>query len=383
MYAYNIGELLHNTAMNKLRGLLKYDATLADLEKMLAEHPEIKKYFDGIATNHKYRYRTSLASLYSDEIVKTLLPPLKSGPKQYFGPYASCGGPIRDLIVETIGSLNVETPEQAGELADKIVKYYSSNASSAAMGLAAFRQGLMVQHNVDPDQAKTNKIIAETYKPDITRAHNMKAGPRLEARALEGLNVPEPYQKIESLVDRAKEFIKNHRDPTPQNAADFLVIFSARPGEIEIMDLGERGAIVGVLKKRGMDIGKQYNIVSAIGIELAQEYMTAWKETNTTLRRLAVVGLKKLVIDWGIQRRDLRAIGAALAVKAEMLSGHVSNVQQQRDVHHAALRHAKGKATAQQHYERVNDPLTQLYAQMSESSPEQLEAIRAILAKRA
>lgn len=369
--------------MNTIRPYLKFDATADDVKDVFDKHPAIAKYFKEMHASHRHRVRLSIGTKYSKEVVDALLPIRKSGRVAYTGPFALLSGPGRDIIINIAGSLEgVTSPEIASQIADALAEKYNNNLTSQMMNLGAFRHGLMVMSGIDANDARKNEIVAATYRPQITKAFNDSRKPVFLARVDAGLNLPEPYKNLDDLVARAKAFIQDHRTVSPQQAADFLVIMSARPGEAETLQIGERGGVTGMLKKRKTNVDKQYNLVSAVGFDIAEQYLAAWLHAGSAAKRAAMLKLKDLCATWGIQRRDLRAVGSALAVKAEMLSGNVSNVQQQRDVHAAALRHEPTKPHPQQHYERVNDPLMQLYAQLSQLSPEQLDAVRSIVAQK-
>ena len=83
---------------------------------------------------------------------------------------------------------------------------------------------------------------------------------------------------------------------------------------------------------------------------------------------------------WGIQRRDLRAIGAHLAVRGVILAGNAYNTVQVDDARRAALRHAGPNIRpAVDRYARVVDPIAQLSAQLAELNMTQLDQVRALV----
>jgi hypothetical protein len=288
---------------------------------------------------------------------------------------------VRDAISTKLGMPieNVEwTPEIASTAADVIAEYYT-NVSSAAMGLARFRIDLGALLKITPDNFMTNPIIIETYREFITKAHNLKSEASFQARIAQGIEVPDPYTSIADLAARARDFIANP-SATAQTAADLLVILSARPGESETLIIGDHGYVKGVLKKRGADIHEQYNIVSAIGPALAEQYLEKWNELYRSDKRKSMIDLTALARTWGLQRRDLRAIGAAMAVRAGVLDGQIHNAHQSRTIHKAALRHAVNpKKEAQTHYERVNDPLVEMAAQIAELKLEDQKQFKDLL----
>jgi hypothetical protein len=135
-----------------------------------------------------------------------------------------------------------------------------------------------------------------------------------------------------------------------------------------------------MLKKKADDDHK-YNLVSAVGLQLATQYLEAWRGCPTGDRRTAMTGLTRLCATWGLQRRDLRAIGAALALRHELLEGNVTNSAQGRKLHAEALRHKPAaKAAAQVHYERVADPTSKVAADLAELGADDLAEVMAMIA---
>ena len=229
---------------------------------------------------------------------------------------------------------------------------------------------------------KDDPIIGATLREEVTKAKHELGAERLAARIDAGIELPAIYATIAALTERARAFVAAPT-ATPQTAADLLVILSARPGEAETLKIGERGAITGMLKKKADD-DHVYNLVSAIGLQLATQYLEAWRALPQGDRRTAMVGLTRLCANWGLQRRDLRAIGAALALRHELLEGNVANAAQGRVLHAEALRHAPAKkAAAQVHYERVADPTAKVAADLAELGADDLAEVMAlIVAKR-
>ena len=372
--------------MDNIFTLLKNSATIDEANIMLKQNPQnIVEQFASIQGSAKTVARAKLiAKQFSIEVINLLLPLMKIGRKAYGGKFSLLCKPGRDCVStalnQDIGDVTW-TPENATKAADALVEHYKSNVSSCAITLKNFRNGLFKELNVEPSD-KTNAIIASTYRTEITKAHNEMAAPRLAARAAEGIIVPDCYKVITDLKTRALAFIV---EPvaTAQSAADLLVILSARPGESETLNVGNFGHVTGCLKKRDTDLNKQYALVSVIGVETASNYLTAWKELDGADRRKAMRELPKLASSWNLQSRDLRAIGASMAVLHETLEGNVSNVTQARTVHAEALRHEPTtQPAAQVHYERVNNPLEQMYAQISQLSAGDIDVIRALIAAR-
>lgn len=374
---------------NIIRPYLQAGATVADAEAMLRTHPHVAQYFAAMAQDksNKSRSRVAIAKAYGDAIGEALLPRQKAGRPLYEGPFALLSAPARDAITDKLelsrGSLGeVEwTPEKSSAAADALVEKYKPNDNSVAMALKNLRHGLFVRLAIHPKDARANPITGATFREEITIAANATAATRLKERADVGIEVPPPYEQIGALVDRAKAFVAMPA-ATPMTAADLLVILSARPGEAETLVVGDRGGITGMLKKRDDD-KNAYNLVSVVGEQLARQYLEAWRALPLGPKRTAMSGLGPLAASWGLQRRDLRAVGAALAVRAEAMEGRVGNTAQARAIHAAALRHVPGRASPQEHYERVRDPLAQLHANLAELSAEDLAEVRALVAARA
>jgi len=180
-------------------------------------------------------------------------------------------------------------------------------------------------------------------------------------------------------------FVAGGVDPDAQTAADIMVALTARPGEVASIDVGERGGIRGAtivaLKKRYADNEPVFAVAGALGIPLTVRFVDAWSHSTVRSRNAALRGLPALCASWGLQKRDLRALGASLAVRAEVLAGNVGNDGQARDAHRAALRHGDpGRhRPAAENYARVNDPTAQLCAQLAELSAEDRQRVAALV----
>lgn len=239
-------------------------------------------------------------------------------------------------------SKTVWTPITAGHASEAIVGAYS-NPSTVARTLTFFR-------NMLRETGCSEDILEATRRPAITREHNAQAGVARQKRMEVGLDIPKPLQDVVGILNRVDAYVANTKAyPTGQVAADFLIVFSARPGEAETLKLGENGGVVGVLKKRGDTV--EYPIVSVIPKDRAQAFLTKWVKASTLQRRLAMRDLSDIVHKWGIQRKDLRAIGAHLAVKAHA----PANVAQGEVLRIAALRHENPTVRAVDHYAIVNE----------------------------
>jgi hypothetical protein len=262
------------------------------------------------------------------------------------------------------------TAEAAKAAADAIAARHP-NDTTATFNLGKLRGVLRL---IYLPAAVPDEVRAATLRPERTAAHNAAGAARLGERIAEGVNAPEPFRRIADVRDRVASFVAGETPPSGQTLADILVSFAARPGEADKLEIGERGAVrgitAGVLKKRGKDGEAVYPVVSALGEELAGRLLEAWKRVALRDRLAAKRDLVTLSRGWGIVPRDLRAIGAALAVRAAVLAGDAGNVGQQREALRGALRHKPDRAQAREHYERVNDPMAQICAQFAELSTE-------------
>lgn len=356
--------------MNRITPHLKPDsATPAKAAEFRKEHPATAAYLDGMLPQNQSRLRKALlAHGYPDSVVVTLVPPTRARPRDApEGPWSLLTAPVRDSIAEAlkVGALSTSptawTPAKAHIAADVITAHYD-NIASQTLGLSSLRSALRA---VFAPKDAPQEVIAATLRPDITIARNKKAEEAREARAGAGISLPGPYRTIEALVGRVRDYIASCDDPTAQTAADFLVAFSARPGEAQTLELGARGSVTGMLKKRGNN--DTMPLVSALGRGMAEQFITRWKAEPITARAKAMRDLPALVREWGLQQRDLRAVGANLAVRAAALSGGAINAVQARDVERAALRHAApARRAAADHYARVNDPSVTLSALIAE-----------------
>jgi hypothetical protein len=369
--------------MNVIAHLLPTTATVGDAQRVFAENPLIAAHFErlGLDRANKARSRVPLAKVYSADVVAFLLPMKAAGRPAYVGSFNLMTAPARTLVTEALGQPLEDvlwTAETASRAADALVLRYL-NPGSACAALGHLRLGISQALGLDAAAMSLSPIIAAAKREDITIKKNLLGSARLASRIDEGIELPAIYATLAALADRARAFVAAPA-ATPQSAADLLVILSARPGEAETLKIGERGAITGMLKKKADD-DHTYNLVSAVGLQLATQYLEAWRALPSGDRRTAMVGLTRLCATWGLQRRDLRAIGAALALRHELLEGNVANTAQGRVLHAEALRHAPAKkAAAQVHYERVTDPTSKVAADLAELGADDLAEIMALIA---
>lgn len=361
-----------------LRGRPVASLTAEDAGELLAGHPTVADYFERMDRAARSKIRTRLlGSGWAAEFVGVILPEQKRGarpvaPVAEGSPWLLLVGPARLAIADALGVEELPrdaatwTPERATAAADAITARYP-NATTATLTLGKLRSALAL---IYAPATLPAAVRAATLRPELTEIHNEAGAARLAERVAAGVEAPEPFRRLADLRARVAAFVAGDTPASAQTLADVLVVFAARPGEAERLKVGERGGLTGitagVLKKRGGDGGAVYPIVSALGEETARDLLAAWKAVAPGIRMKAKRDLPGLCAGWGIQPRDLRAVGASLAVRAATLDGAAANAGQQREALRGALRHAPARAQAREHYERVNDPLAQVCAQLAE-----------------
>lgn len=384
--------------MQRVAPYLDTGADADAARQLLAERPSVGAYFEGLSKPSRSKARGRLAAAgYSAEVVDVLAP-LKNGPRASPASEASAWGllpgPARQAVADALGAcggaadataLSEEpaywTAPRAAAAADAIAAHYT-NPTSAALNLAALRRALRVVFAAAG--AIPEEVRAATLRPNITRAHNERNDASRAERVARGIEVPPPFERIGDLRARVEAFVAGG-DLTAQTAADLLVALSARPGEATRIEVGERGGVKGVtvaaLKKRNKDGAPIFAVAGALGEPLAVRFVGAWQARGIKPRADALRALPALARGWGLQPRDLRALGAVLAVRAEVLAGNVANDGQARDAHRAALRHEEpGRhRPAAENYARVNDPVARLCAQLAELSTADREAVASLV----
>jgi hypothetical protein len=351
--------------MLHIRPHLPVGATVEDAAAMLAARPAVAATLASLVGPNRSRVRKIVAERYGQPVADALIPAGAAGrPVLYDGVWAGLSSPARadisDILGKSIEASTADdwTPEKMKEAVDVLAVRYE-NPSSAVAAIKNFRAGLMAT-GIPFERLKA------ASRSDLVAKHNDKIKQRTGERIAEGINVPPPYERIADLRTRVEAFIAG-APVSPLTVADFLVAFSARPGEAETIDIGPGGGVVGALKKRGAE--DEFPIVSALGAPLATAFMAAWKKSPLPARKKAIAELGPLAATWGLQKRDLRAVGSALAVRAAVIAGDAENEGVARGIHRAALRHAAPTARpAQDHYQRVNDPVAQLCANIAELS---------------
>jgi hypothetical protein len=157
------------------------------------------------------------------------------------------------------------------------------------------------------------------------------------------------------MIERIDAFIAGENSPTAMTAADLMVALSCRPGEVSTLQIGQHGKVMGVLKKRNEDINKEYNLISAIGLEKATQFLDKWRSFPSEQQRYAMNQLKHFVSSMKIQMRHLRMIGAFLSAKVAQENGEIKNEAQLRNHYIKTLRHNEPRMAAVDHYLKINN----------------------------
>jgi hypothetical protein len=300
---------------------------------------------------NKSRLRRKMADAgFTDRSISTLLPSRRAEPVEL---WAGMSEPLRGHIAEAINSAAL--PQRARDwtvakitaATDALVDFYKTPAG-ANTNLTKFRQYLR-------KIGVSDNMIQRTMRPEISAAVIENSNERHIERAEEGIEIPDAYRDVDGLAQRVVDFTTGS-PATPQVLADLLVVLSARPSEADTLE----GAMVdgvpvivdGVLKKRGLEY-EPFPIVSMLPAPLALEFLQAWRAAPEADKVAARRGLRPLVHSWGLQVRDLRAIGATQAVNVRRIGGRVRNEAAARAILRQALRHYGGPDAATR-YQRVN-----------------------------
>ena len=355
----------------------------ADIDARISLDNDLKHLLIVDEPAFKHKIKKLLASKYNSEIANYLIPAKKRGTKvgekNIWSPMGEnltvflngknlFGGV--NLLDTTVAMWTNEAVKKASEA---IIEYYE-NPHSKANYLSTFRKVLKAL-------GVANEIIAHSAQPEITREHNEKMANRQLELIETGVDLPDAYKNIDDLISRIDAYLASNEKPNGQVAADLLVALSARPSESETLKVGEHGKVSGVLKKKSDDLTKEYNLITAVGIDRAEAFLNKWRGLLQEDRTAAMSQLKKLVNVMGIQRRHLRMIGAHLATKEARKLGVIKNDAQERLYHAEALRHEPHKMAAQDHYTKINDsptssqPISEIPEEFDESDGSNSELI--------
>lgn len=308
---------------------------------------------NGLPAATKSKIRKAIEEL-GDDVVNIVVPrkqngrhkvdedPEEAASKRVFKPLTSeIRKKMRDIVGGPVHIASNWSPNKAAQSADAIVAKYK-DVKQASVNLAVLRRGL---RNLEVDK----DIIDATFRPDITTKANTLNELRRQEMAAEGFTIPDEY-KLEKIRGRVRKFLSNDKaELTGKVVADYLAVFSARPGEFETLQIDDDGKISGMLKKRGER--PFFEIVSLVDPDTAREFHEKVRSFDEITRDQAFKDMKQVVSGFGIQPRHLRTIGSHLAVEA---SGARNDAAKQ-EVRIMALRHEKPKITAANvFYARVN-----------------------------
>ena len=417
-----------STTMLIVKHLMPVGATVDDAHHAMAQ-PEVAEKLGKIGTNQKSATKSRMKAVWGPEIAEIFLPAAsRPGRPKIAAEAKSVWHTLaQGLLKDMADALEVDMPlsedkefwtEETASLASDALHARYANPHSAVVNATKFR-------NILKGLGVDAKVLDVTKRADVTIVHNAQSEVRSEDLQKEGINMPDEYKNIRDLKERAEAFVSEPHDwrPTSQNAADFIVIMTARPTEAdESFQPGPTGGVIGVLKKRTAT-NEEYPIVSAVGTELARRYLISWRARDPLAVKAAmnalVIRAKK---DWGLTRPKLRAIGAELAVRAAKESGEIANSGQERAFRDIALKHGAPKViepkaaggtlaggtlaaepelepetkvkeeeapkllkkksprkAAQDHYTRVNDPTIRICAKLSNASVDNQTAVESML----
>lgn len=416
--------------MMVVKHLMPAGATIADA-RLVMELPEVAAKLAAIGTTQKSATKARMRAQWGPAIAEIFLPnATRPGRPKLDAEGKSVWHPLAQALLAGIAErLEVDLPlseevafwtKEAASLASDEIHARYPNYHSAVVNATKFR-------NILRGFGVNLGVIDATKRAEVTTVHNAKIAVEREDREEKGIYIPPEFSNIATLVARAEAFIKAPvTDPvTSLNAADFMVIMTARPKEaLESFRPGPTGGVLGVLKKREEDEA-EYPIVSAVGPALAFEYLVAWRARNPGAIKKAMNSLNERVKNWGLKRPDLRAIGAELAVRAGKESGELKNDGMVRSFREMALKHGEAKPAtqklgeflrvepqaepeikpeegvkvkeevkakeepapkkkpqrkaAQDHYTRVNDPTLRICAKLSNASADNQTAVDAFL----
>lgn len=264
------------------------------------------------------------------------------------------------------------TPEIVEVVANAIIKLCPNSVHTQSTYLSRLRNTLR-------KAGVPEHLIQKTKRPDVTIKHNILGEEARKNAALEGVTAPPPFHTVTGLKTRVERYVWRPPELSVQMAADFMVAFSARPGEALTLNPGPFGTVVGVLKKRD-DKEKAFNIVSCLDGNLLNKFLNLWVKIPLEERQQMIDDdLVKQCKVWNINRKDLRKIGAWLAgLGANNVASQMRTIQE-------ATRHAPAaRPSADLNYAIVNErkPLKRLISDLREETDASLDEIRKDLVKR-
>lgn len=404
-----------------VKHLMPVGATVEDAKRVMSQ-PGVAESLANLKTA-KSATKTRMKSTWGPEIAEIFLPTSqRPGRPKVVVEEKSLWSPLSKAVLTAIADkLEVDLPlpedaefwtKEAASLASDVIHEQYKNPHTATTN--AYKLRLILKGLGVADDG-----INATKRAEVTTAHNAINLVRREERQEVGIEIPAQYKNIADLKARAETFVTqpNTARPSSLDAADFLVIWSARPGEAQTLYPGPTGGVIGALKKRNIE-PEEYPVASALDTELALSFLSSWRARSENAIKAAMNGLNARVKTWGITRPDLRAIGAELAVRAAKENGRIANAGQETSVREMALRHGapqeikepdpvcavveeeappieepieakaekkaartqvRARKAAVDHYTRVNDPSIAVCAKLANASPQMLAAVSALL----
>jgi hypothetical protein len=334
-----------------------------EIREVIDSDPEFKQSLQIDNAAFKYKVRGLLNQKYGKRVTNNVIMPAskRGAPKKEKTLWSPLGNivvrqfdeakfmPVK-ILDSTADDWTCERVKTAG---DMIVNLYK-NESTASNLLSRFRK-ILESLGVRRD------ITFCSSHPETTKVHNERMQERQKELIEEGIEVPEQYKDLDKMIERIDEFVAGNHEPTAITAADLMVSLSCRPGEVSTLQIGPHGKITGVLKKRGEDIDKEYNLVSAIGLEKATAFLNKWRSFLPEQRRYSMDQLKHFIKTMKIQMRHLRMIGAYLSAKVAQENGEIKNEAQLRNHYIKTLRHNEPRMAAVDHYLKINNsPVEQI-----------------------
>lgn len=252
--------------------------------------------------------------------------------------------------------------ENCSKSADRIITKWK-NPSTAMRHLAGFRNFLR-------EIGKDDEHIKATFRPDVCILANNIGEASRKRRIAKGIEVPDRFL-FGALTDRVHGYLDNQSPCSSDMAADFVVALCCRRTECETLQPVGDGMVVGALKTRS-ETPIQFKIHSCLPDDLASKFLVYWDSIPITTRKEVMRTLSDVTREWGLQVRDLRAIGAFLASRsASNIGNHVESMTD-------ALRHKRtaGQVSSFMPYARVLDPNRDLFSAIEALSPEQIARLK-------
>jgi len=384
--------------MERIRRTVAPDDTAETAAESLAGNASTVEHLAALSRNHRSNLRAQMKrDGYSNAVIETVLPRLpnyRGVAQPRTGPFTKIPGPLagpaREAIAAAVGLTLAQldalpdfknwTREMAAAGSQAVTDLYPRNLFTRMTMLSRWRAALREGEAPEDvrDAAAPAPELAAEFKA-VTRDH-------LDEQTARAEGVPEEFSTVRRLRTIAEEFIAG-APLAPLHVVALQVIFAARPGEVDRITVGPRGGLPpringGILKKK--DAAQSFEIVSALGADLAANYLDAYNSRSASEKARAAKGVPDLLRAWGVTGHAPRKWGAFLATRAAALEGRGNTAAALEDVRRGALRHARpDKEPATRHYAGVFDPAHQLGAQVAEAPEDIRRQILELLARAA